>query len=112
MNREKVEWAMTKLRWDPTNYWNLAVAIIDMIRRDLRVLLLLTDAEITRDTPLGSLTSSLQLENSCSRVTGSVLVQGHVVTLHPYYRINNCSITWTCVNFVRCGPCWVTLNTR
>jgi hypothetical protein len=46
--REKVDWAMAKLKWDPANHWNLAVAIIDMIRRDLRVLLTLTDTEIKK----------------------------------------------------------------
>jgi len=52
--REKVDWAMAKLKWDPANHWNLAVAIIDMIRRDLRVLLTLTDTEMLRDTGLHS----------------------------------------------------------
>ena len=45
---------MAKLKWDPANHWNLAGAIIDMIRRDLRVLLALTDTEINRSTGLHS----------------------------------------------------------
>ena len=34
-NGQKVEWAMAKLKWDPVNHYNLAVAIIDMVRHDI-----------------------------------------------------------------------------
>ena len=51
---QKVEWSMAKLQWDPSNHWNLAVAIIDMIRRDLRVILTITDTEMQRHTGLHS----------------------------------------------------------